>query len=221
MLGSPVDDAVEAVPLVSDYEARLVAGKCTRPGCDRKPAEDSGMCKQHTRIYRKLDRDSKKRKRAARKAAGLCIWCTGDKPSKATPPSPTCLACRVKHRKVRKSDGVVPLDVYLKQRENEIAAATREHEDGRVRYHGQQKRGQQPKAQLNVQDLVHVQQDFDGFAAGVMVLAGPEVEQMHRSDLTKIEQATARLGDRAARRMDDILERLGHFKERHGRRDGE
>lgn len=167
------------------------------------------MCKRHTSVYRKLDKEAKQRKRAKRRADGLCIWCPGDNPSRPTHGSPTCLACRVKHRKVRMSDGAVPLDVYLKQREVKIAAATHTHEDGRTRFHGQQKRGQQPKGQLNVQDLVHVQQDYDGFVAGVMVLVGSEVAQLHKSDRLKVQKATARLGDRAARRMGDITKRLG------------
>lgn len=174
------------------------------------------MCKQHTRLYRKLDKEAKQRKRAQRRAEGLCIWCPGDSPSRATPPSPTCLACRVKHRKVRISDGAVSLDVYLQQRESQIVAATSRDiagHNGRVRYRGQQKRGQQPKTQLNVQDLVHVQKDYDGFVAGVMVLVGSEVDQLHQSDRVKVEKATARLGDRAARRMGDIVTRLGHRRD--------
>lgn len=113
------------------------------------------------------------------------------------------------------------VDTTVDNRSAAIASATRTHEDGRTRYHGQQKRGQQPNWKLNLQDLRHVAEDFETFSQGIETLATPEAQQRHKSDRTSYELAVAHVGERMSRRTDDILERLGHFKQRHGKRDGE
>jgi hypothetical protein len=126
----------------------------------------------------------------------------------------------VRRHRIKKSDSGVGGRVGP-DRAAQIAAATRLDPDGRSRYHGQGKRGQQPKAELNRQDIRHAKQDFDGFEAGVLLIASPAAEDWSRGERERVELATASLGERASGRMDDILERLGHFKERHGRRDGD
>jgi len=180
------------------------------------------MCIRHWRAHRRTDAAAKQRKRDERRAEGLCIWCPGDKPQRASEAGgSSCLACRIRRGRIRDAEGGVSLDVYRKQREQQIAGATRRDDDGRTRYFGQQKRGQQPKQQLNMQDLAHVAEDFEAFSEGVRLLAAPETQKMHRSDIARAEAEVAIVGDRMNRRTDDILERLGHFKQRHGRRDGE
>lgn len=178
------------------------------------------MCKRHHRQYKRVDREAKQRKREERRAGGLCVWCPGDRPAKATEGSTSCLACRIRRNRIKSSDGGVRLGVYPEPID-QIAARTRIGADGRTRYHGQAKRGQQPRAQLNRQDMRHARQDFDGFEAGVLLMASDAAEAWTRGERERVEQATASLGERASGRIDDVLERLGHFKQRHGRRDGE
>lgn len=96
------------------------------------------------------------------------------------------------------------------ERSAQIAAATSKDSDGRVRYRGQQKRGQQPKWQLNLQDVRHVRMDFETFEKAVRILATPEARQRHAGDREKVEREAAVVGGSMIRRTDDILERLGH-----------
>lgn len=211
--------ALQLDPADLSYEEKKLAGWCTREGCRRWHADDSLLCAPCLRDAKQWSRASQQRRREARRAAKLCIWCPGDRPARATPGSTACLACRVKRRRIKHSDEGVKLDVK-QDRSAQIAAATRRDPDGRSRYHGQQKRGQQPKAKLNLQDLRHARQDFEGFADGIELLANVG-QDLHRGERERVEQSTASLGERMSGRMDDILERLGHFKQRHGRRDGD
>lgn len=121
---------------------------------------------------------------------------------------------------MRSTDGGVT-GVVTDSHATAIVAATRKDATGRTRYHGQQKRGQLPKWKLNLQDMRHVREDFNTFEQAINMLATPEAQQMHKSDRQKAELATAAVGERMSRRTDDILERLGHFKQRHGKREGE
>jgi hypothetical protein len=207
-----------AAASATEYQACKESGVCTRPGCRRRASDESSMCKRHHREAKRHSRESKQRQRDARRAAGQCIWCPGDRPAPATPGSTSCLGCRVRRNRIRAADGGVKQGVNT---DAAIAARTRTGADGRTRYHGQGKRGQQPKAQLNHQDVRHARQDFDGFEAGVLLMASPQAETWSRGERERIEIATATLGNRATGRIDDVLERLGHFKMRHGRRDGE
>lgn len=110
------------------------------------------------------------------------------------------------------------------ERSAAIAAATSrdiEGRNGRVRYRGQQKRGQQPKWQLNLQDVRHVHEDFVTFEQAIRILASPTGRQMHASDRETAERKTAEVGHSMVRRTGDILERLGHAMQRHGPRPGD
>ena len=100
----------------------------------------------------------------------------------------------------------------VENRLDKIAAATRTGVDGRTRYHGQQKRGQQPKWQLNEQDLKHVTADFEQFRDGIQMLASDEARKRHKSDYQREELAVAHVGKRMARRTKDIVDRLAGSK---------
>lgn len=100
-----------------------------------------------------------------------------------------------------------------------IAARTVKEADGRTRYRGQQRRGQQTHAQLNMQDLGWARDSFEAFAAGVKLLSSDEAKEWRREERAQVTAATANQGERSGRHVDDILERLGHFKQRHGRRE--
>lgn len=177
------------------------------------------MCDRHYESAKRRARESMARKRATRRAGKLCIWCPGNDPAPATPGSTACLPCRIRRRRIKLSDGGV--NGGVNERRLAIAAATRKDSDGRTRYHGQSKRGQQPKWQLNLQDMRHVREDCDTFQQALRTLASPEAQRMHASDRSEVELAAAHVGARMTRRTGDILERLGHFQQRHGPRPGE
>lgn len=194
-----------------DKLTRKIEGWCTySSACPRRaegwPDPTQQLCKRHRLKEQKRISQTNKAKRVEARAQGKCIRCR--KPSTTY----RCQACRVLDRCTLPSmSGTARVTAMIANRDAEIAAATRTHEDGRTRYHGQQKRGQQPKWQLNIQDLWHVMQDFEQFSQGIVMLATPEAQQKHKSDRVTFELAVAKMGDSACRRMDDILERLGHF----------
>lgn len=198
---------------------RKLDGWCTySSACPRRaegwPDPTQQMCRRHRLKVSKRVRETRSARRAESAAQGKCVRCR--KPSETY----RCPACRILDRcSLPKLSGSSRVSAETADRQSEIAAATRTHEDGRTRYHGQQKRGQQPKWQLNLQDLRHVMQDFEQFAQGIVVLATPQAQQKHKSDRVEYELAVAKMGDSVSRRMDDILERLGHFKVRQSQRD--
>lgn len=179
------------------------------------------MCVRHHRADKRASRAYKKRVRDDRRVAGLCIWCPVAKVTKATPGSTSCLPCRIVRNRVRAADGGGQQVVHQVDRDAAIAAATRKDPDGRTRYHGQQRRGQQTHAQLNAQDLRMATDSWEAFCAGVQILGTEDAKAWHRQQREDVKKATASQGERLSGHVDDILERLGHFQERHGRRDGE
>lgn len=197
------------------YQQRKELGLCTR--CGQPAADDSSLCPEHRDDHRAAANRYAESLRAERSAKGQCPYCPRKRETKLKDGEAMCPACRVERRRMPRSLGVVDKVVDKAK----IEAATRKDGDGRTRYHGQGKRGQQPKYQLNVQDLRHVKADFEKFESGVVWLAGPDAEQRHKTDRDKVEWATANCGGRAARRINDILERLGHAMQRHGSRPGE
>jgi uncharacterized Zn finger protein (UPF0148 family) len=149
----------------------------------------------------------------------LCVWCPeSGPPARVKPGETSCPGCRVRRRRIPRPLGGVDNGV---DKASLIAARTRTHEDGRTRYHGQGKRGQQPSAQLNRQDLDFAESAFAAGRDGLGLLETPEVQALPRVQREDVKRAAAHQLDRATRHIDDVLERLGHFKERHGRRDGE
>lgn len=185
-------------------------------GCGAPAADDHELCPAHRDAKR--DRQAKwvqrKRKRLRRqRRCGDCqcelkpgerIWCT---------------AHRIRRNRVS-ALRVADVDVSVDKSER-VAAATREHADGRTRYHGQQRRGQQTHAQLNRQDVGMAESCFEAFKAGIQLLGSDEVKAWPRGERNAVTKATANQGERCGRHIDDVLERIGHFQQRHGRRDGE
>lgn len=201
------------------YMERKVAGLCTR--CGKEADEDSSLCRKHRRQRNAAAAACMARKRDALRAQGLCIYNCGTSVGKE---DYACLACRVRigrtQRKLVSLGSVNPV-VSQPDKAAAIAAATRRDPDGRTRYHGQQRRGQQTHAQLNAQDLRMAIDSWEAFCAGVRLTGAPEFKLMHRAQRDALKTATASHGERLSGHIDDILERLGHFQLRHGRRDGE
>jgi hypothetical protein len=197
-----------------DYQQRKVQSLCTRAGCSAPASEESSLCEPHHRAAKERAKAGMRKLRRRRKREHCCVHCGGPR----KPRTRSCLACRVRRNRVHPQRSGVTDDVNKTER---VASQTRTHEDGRTRYHGQGKRGQQPKTQLNLQDGRLARDRFDAFHAGVMLLASDEAKTWTQGQRESVEKATASCGESASRHIDDVLERLGHFKVRHGRRDGE
>lgn len=195
------------------YEERKAEGWCLySASCPRRaegwPEPTGCHCPQHALKHRKQNAKRQRERRAQLAEAGKCVRCR--KPSTTY----RCMGCRLLDRCDLPSTSVA--DGVSVDRSAKIAAATSKDPDGRTRYRGQQKRGQQPKWQLNLQDLRHCSEDWAQFVEGLQKLGGEGALKMHRSDYHSAEIAVAKVGDRVSRRMDDILERLGYFKARRG-----
>jgi hypothetical protein len=202
------------------YEEKKSQGWCTRRWC-RTPAslaDDSQLCQRHLKRKREQDAASAARRRAAREADGLCVWCPAAKPRPATQGSTACLPCRIKRNRLKIEDGV-GTRLGHQDRAAAIAAATRKDPDGRTRYHGQGRRGQQTYATLNAQDLRLAKTRWEPFSAGVTIMDTEEFKALHRGEREEVKKAICRVGNLLSGHIDDILERLGHFQTRHGRRD--
>lgn len=199
-------------PLMSKYEARLLAQECTR--CGKALAEDrtsmgAAMCERCEGIVRKAQARSKRVKRKARRKAGYCAFCP--RKSKRF----RCPACRVKLY-AQRARPVVPISedrVSVRSSVDhnaEISRITRDGEsDGyaRTRYHGQARRGQQPWAQLDDQDLVEAIKALIKARRGLAIARDPEngdVPRLQKQDA--VNEALA-LAAYAVRFTDDVLAR--------------
>jgi hypothetical protein len=203
--------------IAAERQQRLEQGLCTRCGA---PALDGAeLCREHLVDKRRRDARWRSDQRAARQAAGFCVWCpSSGPPARVKSGETSCLPCRVRRRRLPRAVEGVDKGVDKEQR---IAAATCKHGDGRRRYHGTGRRGQQPAARLNLQDARRAQERFEAFQAGVTLLTSDEAKTWTRGQRERVEKATASCGESASRHIDDVLERLGHFQVRHGKRDGE
>lgn len=198
---------------MSVYLERQQAGQCVYgTSCTQPLAPGSDLCERHLRRERKRKAKAEIARHERNREKGLCAFC--DTPSETY----RCLAHAIKHGQTpRMAIGVAT----AADRAAQIAARTRTHADGRTRYHGQQKRGQQPMAQLNRQDLEMAESAFADFKRAVAVTDTDEFKRMPVIQREAARAAVAGLGDLTCRHIDDVLERLGHFKLRHGKREGE
>jgi len=204
---------------VSPYQQRLEQGACTYGRCKRAPADGSDLCRRHLRKRRKRQAEWFAAKSARRITAKLCVWCPESGPPRpADGPGNSCKQCRVRRNRIRDAEhGAAGVD----NRTDRIASRTKKHADGRTRYHGQPRRGGLAKSHLNRQDIELARECFDTLAEGLQMIETDDVKRLPRIQRDGVVSAVAHQGDRTVRHLEDILERLGHFKLRHGKRDGE
>lgn len=173
--------------------------------CSKAPAADgSDLCALHWEAKKErqaawaLGRYHRLRKK---KLCGKC----GKVPSK----TPYCKACL---RRMGRVASARDLDTDLDKRAR-IAAATRAHEDGRTRYHGQKKRGNQPHAQLDAQDRESAQRQIAAGFARLEAYRGPEVQALPRIQRESVKRQALQEIDHGSRFLEDVLERNGHFND--------
>lgn len=199
----------------SRYQARKESILCVRPGCDRAPLDDSNLCRRHLSDARESNRKYASRLRDERRAKGQCPWCPVTKVFAVRPGRKSCIRCAARRGK---------LNILARGVENvvEISTKRRADYDGRERYvprPGQ--RGTKPKVLDDRQDLKHVRELTEQLAAGVELIASGEVAALGAVEREAAMGAITGIGDRITGAVEDIQERHGHFRVRHGRRKGE
>lgn len=157
------------------------------------------------------------RLRRKRRRARTCIDCGQERPRGQS----LCEGCKLARGRIPKR--VASGADEQAARERRLAAATRKHEDGRTRYHGQQKRGSQPQLQLDGQDLGYARDMLDRGETGLRYYETPDIQAMPRIQREDVKaDALHRLGQ-AVGHIEDVMRRrdrkfFAHFQERHGAR---
>jgi len=202
-------------------------GVCQRSGCDDPAASGSAWCVPHWEDERRDQRDARAKLRKRRKRLGLCRDC-GVKLRKDRGEKIYCAKHRVARNRLRALAHAAAGVQRGVQKFERIAARTVRGEDGRTRYHGQDRRGQQTHAQLDEQDIGFARREITAGETGLKVYA-QEVERSKVKDplaLPRIQRDDLRSAalhqiERATRHLGDVLERHGHVMQRHGKREGE
>lgn len=192
------------------YQRRKEEGLCTR--CGVPAADDSSLCAPHRDDQKGRVRAAVAKLRHRRRRSGLCLYC--DTPVGRGEYS--CLAHRVARDRL---SGVKPSGVNNAVNKSErVAAATRKDADGRIRHHGQMKRGNQPHGQLNRQDVGFARVAMAAGEAGLDLCETVEVKAMPRIQREDVKRAALHQLERARGHIADVLERCGHTKQKHGAR---
>lgn len=126
------DDVVRIIVRImtaAEYERKLLANECKRVGCAAPAVDGSAFCALHRDDDRAYDRDRKAKKREAHPE--LCCWCLARKAVKRGGRCRRCIA-------YRPLKAVVRIGVR-------IVNERRKDKDGRMRNHGQGKRGRRPR----------------------------------------------------------------------------
>lgn len=207
------------------YADRKEQGLCVSRGCRRSASDESALCAIHHRKRKRANKEWRQRQRDERRERGLCVWCPQRRaggPARSVAGSTACLTCQIARRRLPKTvEGVGAVVDSSPDRAARIAAMTRKDAGNRTRYHGQGKRGMQPKLQLDGQDLGFAREELDAGLAALKILDTDAVKAMPRIQREGVTSAALHQLQRAIGHIEDVLERRGHFKVRHGRRDGE
>lgn len=213
------------------YEQRKAitadTGTCIQAGCDDPAASGSMQCVPHRESALQARREYQARIRKYRRRHKLCVDC-------GTKLRGTETTWCTRHRIARRRDSALRRQLAGVQngveKSERIAQRTITHEDGRTRYHGQDRRGQQTHAQLDEQDIGFARREITRGETGLAAYTAEaqRAKEKHPEALPKVQRDGIRsdaLGylERAQRHLDDVLERHrgGHAMKRHGRRDGD
>jgi hypothetical protein len=181
------------------YQERKEAGICTRAGCSKLAGEESNECPRHQRDSQKRRRRHRMKARRLWAKKRLCLRCGG----KRAFGRKWCGRCLVREDRARTSAGD-------KQRDNKDDRTTDVLEaDGyaRSRYHGQSRRGQQKRHQLDAQDIDEAIERLQRAKRGVLLAAEAEEQQMPRVQRDEIRLAAMAQAALAGRFVEEILDR--------------
>ena len=185
------------------YESRKLAHECTYPSkvtCPRAPEAGAQLCPVHLRRKRKSDARSAKRRRADRKAKGLCRDC-GKKS-----PRTVCHACSIAQGRVPTTMGRIVVG-NTPAPDRQWRAGTHESDATTQRYRGRAKRGKPPAALIDDQDLQYAIEALQKARAGLALASSPEVAQLPRLQREAAKQAALAYVRYAGRFEDEVLDR--------------
>lgn len=192
-------------PGADTYEARKISGRCTR--CGQPAADDSLLCAPHRDDARAAVRKSKAKSRRARRRQRRCVDCNQRSRTYR------CTACQIRVNRLRVNNGA---NKRVDTKRERIAAATKistnKSEGGRVRYHGQGKRGRQSGAQLDEQDLRDARKDLEAGTEALGHCQTPAVKTLPKIQRDDVERAALGRLASAGRWIDEVLVR--HHYER-------
>ncbi len=180
-------------------EANANTGRCVRPGCRRRCSGDTLLCHGHRQAANAARARYNKRKRGNRME---CLDC-----SRKVEDGGRCLRCRARltARRPRKMRG----GETVGSKQERIAARTIVDADGRTRFHGQPRRGQQPRAQLDEKDIDDAVSALLRTKAGLAVIRSPAHADLPRLQLKDAIDAVLAIGALGCRLFGDVLIRNG------------
>lgn len=169
---------VETQDAPSGYQRRQLAGQCTRNGCPHDAVDGSDLCEAHVTSERARWKAIKRKTRARRRAKGQCIDC-----GKRVKGDRLCAKHRIERdRYTERATAGVPESVPTSAAR--IAAATRAQttsgNEGRVRYHGQGKRGAPSRAVQNAADVAKITRHLANATKALAFADSDATEQLPR-----------------------------------------
>lgn len=179
------------------YQQRKLDGNCTR--CGQPATEDSRFCEQHHADELRYQKKAKKRLRRSRRKAGLCAFC----PRKSK--TYRCAKCRIQSIGLKSGVriGVQNWEAKLER----IRARTATGDDGRVRYHGQTRRGRQSVGSLDEQDIDAVIHECGKALEGLRLARDAKHAELPRIQRKEAEHAALGFLYLATRLADEVLDR--------------
>lgn len=194
--------------------AKQIAGQCCYSGCTDKALDGSDYCDPHDAHERGRDANKKRRRRQRLAQAGLCVAGCGRKVPRKRKPDGSVMQRRCNGCKKVLRDARVPDDAgSVPGASSEPDRITHEVEgDGyaRKRFHGQQRRGQQKRWQLDLQDLDDAIDRLQRTKRGVILAREAEEAGVPRVQRDEIRFEAMSHAAHAGRFVDDVLERNGY-----------
>lgn len=202
--------------------AKRIAGQCLYSGCHEKALDDSDYCGPHDAHERGRAANRQRRHRQKLADAGLCSAGCGRKVPRKRRPDGTviprrCRKCRKTHsermREIREARGKACVTGIARGVTGDTGAddrTTRSVEaDGyaRTRYHGQPRRGQQPRWQLDFQDLDEAVEEIRRARRGIQLACEAEQAQTPRVQLDAIRNEAMSHAALARRFVEEVLRR--------------
>lgn len=191
------------------YYDRKEQGWCTYGQCPLRALDGYQFCAGHRKRRNKRKARQQAQLRDELAAAGKCIRCR--KPSATY----RCPACRLLDQCSLPKMSVAQGEVTT--RAARIASRTITHADGRTRYHGQSRRGQQTHDQLNKQDgeyanaaLERGMRGLAQYAAAMSLVKARDPAAMPRIQREDLKSAALHEIELAYAHLRDIMDRYGH-----------
>ncbi len=185
--------------MTEDYLARKVNGRCTRPGCRRRASGESVLCHGHRQAAISYQNRYNRRKRKNRKVCLDCPRKTGE--------GRYCIRCASRRtarrpRKIRAGEKAGEKKAAIERRTSLDA-------DGRSRFHGQERRGQQPRAQLDKKDIQDAIAALVQADAALDMVRSPGNATLPRMQIKEAVDAVLYVGALGCRLFGDVLLRNG------------